>query len=232
MNNLRIGANNRAEIRSNIPTALKCYITLANVLARRQPAYDLKIRFFTTEILPILDGHVKYISSDVSFKHFAEQNAEVCALAVKTVDIEGIEPSIRVRMEALSDEIVENMKVSVSKKSDDFQISQKAVADEAIRWIRLRDCLASPSQLDESNSPIQQKVSMMPIISTAIEVLESHDGTLYQDSCTACLTILRQITWSRQALGESSVFFSRGSFQCRLSDCASMSFFAPSSIQG
>jgi hypothetical protein len=176
MNSLRLGTNNRAEIRSNISSALQCYTALASVLARRKLTDDWKTRFLTTEILPILDSHVKPGSSDVSFKAFGEQSAEVCALAVKSVDIDGIEEEIKIRMEALSNEIVERMKVSLPIQSRDFQASQKVLASEGVRWIKLKDYLASGVQQEDSILRKELQVAVIQIVDAAIDILQARDG--------------------------------------------------------
>ena len=177
LNALHEGLNSKDEPRANRFAAWNAYLSASDIALSAFPDATTRHRIVTSSVLPILAQYVRPSSDNSRWAVITgPQGQELCARACSQAILRDT-ASFTKAWNALSNLIIEDLKISLPEQAKEYAKSQDSLAAEAARWYRLQADLLKRNGQDITSTLFKHTVSSE--ISSAVAILQARNGKPY-----------------------------------------------------
>ncbi|KAJ6001447.1 hypothetical protein N7522_006674 [Penicillium canescens] len=177
---LQEGLNSREEPRQNLAVGWKSYIQIGTWLATLIPE-DQRSEFIEKRLSPLVVHYVQ-VNPELSQWSLPAQSAEgTCVSYLCTLASTGQEQALQSLCAALSDGLLEAVKLSSPEQSKDFRASQDSICAQSRRLLALQSAALSriaETEVEPQISEIFEKASSS-LLEGCLQVLRTRNGKPY-----------------------------------------------------
>ncbi|KAF2102259.1 RING zinc finger protein-like protein [Rhizodiscina lignyota] len=168
---MRAGINKKDEPRPNLTPAYREYIHVAALMADSLTKDESK-RLLESSLMPIVRHHL-HPSSDSSQWSLPETGSLSLIAQLLTIPI--MRSVVTDSWLGLTEQLIEDMQVSLPEQAKEFDASQQAVARQGSRWASIQAALAQDHNQDEALSIDL----VMEVVDSALKLLQERNGKPY-----------------------------------------------------
>ena len=173
---LHEGVNNRDEPRGNRFAAWSAYLTASDLTLSYFSDVVSRRRIVTSSLLPILVQYIKPSSENSRWAVTSAQGESVCVRACDQA-IRQDTGSFQEEWNALSNTIIEDLKISLPEQARDYARSQDSLSAEANRWYCLQSALLKGNGQETKATIFRHTINSE--ISSMIAILKARIGKPY-----------------------------------------------------
>ncbi|KAL9125815.1 MAG: hypothetical protein Q9217_005035 [Psora testacea] len=173
---LHDGIANKDEPRANSGTAWKAYLTTSNITTRSLQSPHQRAQLIASSILPILPQYIRPSPENSRWAIAGSQQQAICRKACLQV-LRLDEPLFIKHWRALSNQIIEDVKVSLPEQSKDYVKSQESLGAEATRWYGLQAALFDETDSSTWHDALVDSLDLE--LAAAISTLKLRNGKPY-----------------------------------------------------
>ena len=176
LNALHEGLNNKDEPRGNMFAAWSAYLTASDLILSSFSDVASRHQTLTSSVLPILTEYIKPSSESSRWAVTGAQGEILCVRACDQAILHDTD-SFQEEWDALSNTIIEDLKISLPEQAKDYVKSQDSLSAEANRWYRLQSALLKGNG-QETKAKIFKHTAAAEI-NSMVSVLKARIGKPY-----------------------------------------------------
>ncbi|KAJ5767268.1 uncharacterized protein N7511_004884 [Penicillium nucicola] len=177
---LQEGLNSREEPRQNLALGWKSYIQIGTWLASLLPD-DQRSDFIEKRLSPLVVNYVQ-VNPELSQWSLPVQSAEgTCISYLSTLASTEQQPALQSLCTALSDGLLEAVRLSSPEQSKDFRTSQDSICAQSKRLLALQSAVMSRTAETEVEAQVSQvfEKSTVALLEGCLQVLRTRNGKPY-----------------------------------------------------